>query len=280
MCRVTAVEENVVARPPLLSAHTADGEVRLTAAGAWTAPNAAALERLVHGIASNASASGAAAIDMRGIEQFDTYGALLLERLSRAWEARGQQMRIVALAERYQGLLRNVHGLNHPAVEVGPRESKVSLRPGVAGSRRVQHRRRPGHAREHGGCLGVGARSGSAPAHAIPADLRGASPRSRGLAGGTDHPAHHLPYRRHHLPTGLLPFPQVRRRRIRRGHGRHPRAARDRGADRGHHGGRAVRQLVHGRARLHEDARGDRRPAHHGAGSRRNPAASRASSPW
>jgi phospholipid/cholesterol/gamma-HCH transport system permease protein len=113
-----------VVRTPLLSAHTADGEVRLLAAGAWTAPNAAELERLVHGLTSNASAAGAAAIDMRGIEQFDTYGALLLERLSRLWKARGQQMRVVALAERYQGLLRDVHRFNPPAAEAGQPVSK------------------------------------------------------------------------------------------------------------------------------------------------------------
>ena len=122
---LTAVEEDAVGRTSLLSAQTDDGEVRLTAAGAWTAPNATTLERLVQGIVSDPAKASAAAIDMGAIEQFDTYGALLLERLSRAWEARGQQMRIVALAERYQGLLRNVHGLNPPEVGAGPRESKV-----------------------------------------------------------------------------------------------------------------------------------------------------------
>jgi phospholipid/cholesterol/gamma-HCH transport system permease protein len=125
MCRVTAVEEDVVARTPLLSAQTANGEVRLTAAGAWTAPNAAELEGLVQGFTSDASAVGVAAIDMRAIEQFDTYGALLLERLLRAWEARGHQMHIVALAERYQSLLRDVHRFNPPATDAGPPESKI-----------------------------------------------------------------------------------------------------------------------------------------------------------
>ena len=93
------------------------------AAGAWTAPNAAELERLVQGITSDASAASAGAIDMCAIDQFDTYGALLLERLSRAWEARGQHMRVVALAERYQGLLRDVRSLNPPSAEAGPGES-------------------------------------------------------------------------------------------------------------------------------------------------------------
>jgi phospholipid/cholesterol/gamma-HCH transport system permease protein len=125
MCRVTAVEEDVVARTPLLSAQTADGEVRLTAAGAWTAPNAAELEGLVQGFTSDASAVGVASIDMRAIEQFDTYGALLLERLLRAWKARGHQMHIVALAERYQSLLRDVHRFNPPATEAGPPERRI-----------------------------------------------------------------------------------------------------------------------------------------------------------
>ena len=35
--------EDVVAETPLLEAHTADGELRLTAAAAWTAPHAAEL---------------------------------------------------------------------------------------------------------------------------------------------------------------------------------------------------------------------------------------------
>ena len=179
MCRVTAVEEDVVARTPLLSAQTADGEVRLTAAGAWTAPNAAELEGLVQGFTSDASAVGVAAIDMRAIEQFDTYGALLLERLLRAWEARGHQMRIVALAERVSKSPAGRAPLQ-PAGDGGrAAREQDSLRHGVAGSRRVQHRRRPGLAREHGGRLGARAHGDSAPSNAIPPHLRGAPARPR-----------------------------------------------------------------------------------------------------
>jgi len=116
--------EDVVAGTPLLRAQTAEGEVRLTAAGAWTALNAAELERLVEGLAPDSSTARAAAIDMHAIEQFDSYGALLLERLSRVWEARGQPMRVVALADRYQGLLGELHGLNLPAAAVAARESR------------------------------------------------------------------------------------------------------------------------------------------------------------
>ena len=47
----------------------------------------------------------AAAIDMRDVAEFDTYGAWLLERLTREWTARGQEMSVRSLPERYRGLL-------------------------------------------------------------------------------------------------------------------------------------------------------------------------------
>ena len=68
----------------------------------------------------------------------------------------------------------------------------------------------------------------------------------------------------HHRAAGHLPLPPVRRRALRRRHDRHPGAARDRRHHGGDHGGGPLGQRLHGRARLHEDARGDRRAAHHG----------------
>ena len=56
-------------------------------------------------IGSDPALTRDSAINMRGIDAFDTYGAWLLERLARSHEARGQDLRIIDLAERYQGLL-------------------------------------------------------------------------------------------------------------------------------------------------------------------------------
>src|SRR5262245_25268725 len=100
-----AVMEDVVVATPLLRAQTAEGKVRLVAAGAWTAPNAAELERLVAGFTSASTMARAASIDMRAIEQLDTYGALLLDRLSRR-----SQARVMSLAHKYNGLLDEVQG--------------------------------------------------------------------------------------------------------------------------------------------------------------------------
>jgi phospholipid/cholesterol/gamma-HCH transport system permease protein len=100
-----------VATRVLLSAQGRDGAIELTASGAWTAPNAAELELLVRGIAAKTDGSQNATINMRGVEHFDTYGALLLERLCRGYSP---QLRIVGLADRYQALLGEVHRLKPP----------------------------------------------------------------------------------------------------------------------------------------------------------------------
>jgi len=90
------------------------------AAGAWTAPNAAELERLVAGLTSASTMARAASIDMRAIEQLDTYGALLLDRLSRR-----SQARVVALARKYQGLLSEVQGADIAAPAVAKRQTRM-----------------------------------------------------------------------------------------------------------------------------------------------------------
>ena len=114
-----------MADTPLLRAQTTDEQIRLMAAGAWTAANAAELERRMEAVASDASTARPAVVDMRAIEQLDTYGALLLERLSRAWAGRGQTMRVVALADRYQGLLRELHAFNPPQSTTAPHENRI-----------------------------------------------------------------------------------------------------------------------------------------------------------
>ena len=125
-----------------------------------------------------------------------------------------------------------------------------------------------------GGRRAAARRSASAP---VPLHLDGAPARQCRLARGADHHADHVSDRLHHRAAGHVPFPQIRRRHLCGGHGRHSGAARNRRADRRHHGGRPLGQRLHRRARRHEDARGDRRAAHHGLRSDRgaDPAAHR-----
>jgi len=95
-----------------VSATVRDGRTELSAAGSWTAIHAAELESLVDAAGNDPALMHASAINMRGIEAFDTYGAWLLERLAREGRARGRDLHIVDLDERYQGLLEEVHHAN------------------------------------------------------------------------------------------------------------------------------------------------------------------------
>ena len=100
--------EAVLSLSPYLQTVVRNGEPELAAAGAWTAHHAAELERVVDAVSGDPALIHATTINMRGIEAFDTYGAWLLERLTRSRHAQGQDLRVLDLAERYQGLLDEV----------------------------------------------------------------------------------------------------------------------------------------------------------------------------
>ena len=96
------------AAPLLISAATR-GRLELTASGAWTAPYANELERLIDGIAGM---RGAGSIDLHKVEALDTFGAWLLERLIRERRAHGDNIQVIGLPERYSGLIGEVHHAN------------------------------------------------------------------------------------------------------------------------------------------------------------------------
>jgi len=121
------IGRDVLPAAPLLRVTQRDGQLHLAAAGAWTAPHAAELEVLVDSLATELAAAHEVAIDMQGVREFDTYGAWLLRRLTRAWQERGQQMRIAGLADRYQGLIQEV---NQATVAAAADARKSSVRDG------------------------------------------------------------------------------------------------------------------------------------------------------
>jgi phospholipid/cholesterol/gamma-HCH transport system permease protein len=97
-----------------------DGRTELAAAGSWTALHASDLERVVDSVGDDPVLRQATAINMGGIDAFDTYGAWLLERLVRSRQTHGEDLHIVELAERYQGLLEEVRHVNRETVETKP----------------------------------------------------------------------------------------------------------------------------------------------------------------
>jgi phospholipid/cholesterol/gamma-HCH transport system permease protein len=101
---------------PSLAASVSD-PARLIAAGTWTLENSAALERL--------TASGEAGyIDIGAVDRLDTFGAWMIERLARKADGR---LGLVAVPERYRGLLDEVHGaLREPAATGRSRRGPIA----------------------------------------------------------------------------------------------------------------------------------------------------------
>src|SRR6187200_908330 len=95
----------------------------LTALGPWTAVHAHALEPVIEAQSTSSQPVRAVDIDLSQVKPLDTFGAWLIERLARAWTARGAETRILGLPEDYRGLVDEVHDSNLKRV---PPPRKVS----------------------------------------------------------------------------------------------------------------------------------------------------------
>ena len=97
---------------PVLKSSKNGDRLVLQAAGAWTASHAEALEPLVDQQIQASGTVSSVSIDMSGVSAFDTFGAWLLERLTRAWRDRGGETQIIGLNENYGGLLSEMADVN------------------------------------------------------------------------------------------------------------------------------------------------------------------------
>jgi len=111
-----------------LLTHKLVGErLELAAGGSWTAPHAGELEALVDRVSGEAPKTKGVSIDMAAVREFDTFGAWLLERLTRQWTATGREATIVGLPEHDLGLLEEMHGVNQtPPPKAPPRNPIVT----------------------------------------------------------------------------------------------------------------------------------------------------------
>jgi phospholipid/cholesterol/gamma-HCH transport system permease protein len=96
----------------LLTSQLKGERLELAAAGSWTAPHAGELERLVDSVAGEASKAKNVSIDMKDVQEFDTFGAWLLERLTRQWTWAGRETVIVGMPEHDRDLLAEMHTVN------------------------------------------------------------------------------------------------------------------------------------------------------------------------
>jgi phospholipid/cholesterol/gamma-HCH transport system permease protein len=109
----------------LLTSKFAGERLELSAAGSWTATHARELETLVDHVAGEASKAKDVSIDMKGVREFDTFGAWLLERLTREWSSAGHQTVIIGLPQHDRELLEEMHGVNRAAPAAPVRENRI-----------------------------------------------------------------------------------------------------------------------------------------------------------
>src|SRR5215470_12402446 len=100
---------SVALTEPLLRSLAQDDCLRLAAAGSWTAQHAAVLEQLVDGAVAQGKSVGRVDLDMAGVENLDTFGAWLLERLLRGFAEGGVGITVIGLQERFRGLIKEAH---------------------------------------------------------------------------------------------------------------------------------------------------------------------------
>lgn len=90
---------------PLLKVEAVAGAHRVIGAGAWTAPNAAALADSLATAFEAATSASTIALDLTAVTAFDTFGASHVARVTRAARARGQTVTVSGLANAFQALL-------------------------------------------------------------------------------------------------------------------------------------------------------------------------------
>ena len=90
----------------------AAGHLRLAPAGPWTAVHSDVLEQLVDAAAPQVASATAIAIDMAGVDELDTLGAWLLERLLRRDGAAEHDLQFVDLPPHYHGLIEAIGRVN------------------------------------------------------------------------------------------------------------------------------------------------------------------------
>jgi phospholipid/cholesterol/gamma-HCH transport system permease protein len=113
--------------PPSANLTFTDGasRSRLLPAGAWIAEASRETERLIDRGLAQTEKSQFIVIDLVELTELDTYGAWLIERMTRVLTARGQVAALTNVPERFKAILQSVHGTNDAPVQVAPRSNAV-----------------------------------------------------------------------------------------------------------------------------------------------------------
>jgi phospholipid/cholesterol/gamma-HCH transport system permease protein len=97
---------------PNLSSTLVTDRLQFSPRGPWTAAHAGTLEQLVDAAARETARAKRVAIDMAGVEELDTLGAWLLERLLRSSRISGADAQFIDLPPHYGGLIEAIRRVN------------------------------------------------------------------------------------------------------------------------------------------------------------------------
>lgn len=111
-------------RDQLLKDDVQGEQLNLVAGGEWTVDHARKLEPLIDQVGRGTRVRSVV-IDMSEIHRFDTFGAWLLERLARTWQAKGCDVQVANLSDSYRALMAEVHHANSSPVRADRRESAL-----------------------------------------------------------------------------------------------------------------------------------------------------------
>jgi phospholipid/cholesterol/gamma-HCH transport system permease protein len=127
MDRSQASLQDTMPAQPLLTTRAAGELLTLSASGSWTSLHADSLERQVQAVAPEVSGARRIAIDLSGLQELDTLGAWLLERLLRLGADGGREARFVEPPVRYRGVLDEMHQVNRRPAAIRAEPNKLWL---------------------------------------------------------------------------------------------------------------------------------------------------------
>jgi phospholipid/cholesterol/gamma-HCH transport system permease protein len=110
---------------PALDSTMSAERLEFTAVGSWTIAHSEVLERLVDAAALQFANARIVAINMAGVEELDTLGAWLLERLLRIGRERGQQAEYTLLPDRFRGLLDEMREVNRQSSGLRTKPNRI-----------------------------------------------------------------------------------------------------------------------------------------------------------
>lgn len=110
---------------PGLTAEATDEVLELRPSGSWVSLNVAELESLTSSAGTKMGNAKAVKLDLGAVNEIDTVGAWLLEKLSRRAAADGHRVEMTGVAENYIGLVEEVRQVNRRQIEPVPKLNPV-----------------------------------------------------------------------------------------------------------------------------------------------------------